>query len=166
MGTTSPSVLLQLVCAIFVLSLCCIPEHQYLPEANVYIHKVPWLYIQCSSLCGCCQGTPLHSLALVASGAYTYGSQRTVTNKERILKWHYLQCTARGNRLRSSNFLWKRPIANHHSCSLKDRNLIKHTSKCWMSFFPRDLWVQAQKSWQPRRSGYIPRNIKPSKSES
>lgn len=32
------------------------------------------------------QGTPLDHLALVVSGAYTYRSQRTVTNKERVLK--------------------------------------------------------------------------------
>ena len=60
----------------------------------------------------CCQGTPLDCLVIVASGAYTHGSQRTVTNRGIILKWlSPPRGPARGNSPRKPVFLCKRPIS-------------------------------------------------------
>lgn len=44
----------------------------------------------------------------------------------------------RGNRPRSSVFLGRGRFTYHHSCSLRGRLLIKHTSKCCLSTFPED----------------------------
>ena len=99
----------RLVGTIFVLSLCCAPEHQYLPEGSFYMQLVsrflrlpprgylliawlwrprelmflvPWDYNNWYHP----ERTPLHCLALVASEAYADESHKTVANGERVLK--------------------------------------------------------------------------------
>lgn len=68
--------------------------HFPLPCARVWIapgeqllHTAPWFYIQCLGFCGCCQGTLLHILTVIASRGYAPGTSRTITMGERVLKW-------------------------------------------------------------------------------
>lgn len=66
--------------ATFTFSPCLVPQLASISQKGAY--TLVWR----PDFCGCCQGALLHHLALVAHGAYTRGSHRTVTNRERVLK--------------------------------------------------------------------------------
>lgn len=85
-GGRASSLFPSSVGTIFTLGLCCNPEHWQLPEGSFYASGAPAFMAGSRVFVAAVQGTPLDHLALVVSGAYTYRSQRTVTNKERVLK--------------------------------------------------------------------------------
>jgi len=57
--------------------------------------------------------------------------------KDFLISYHP-QGTARGNRPKSSVFWGRGIFTYHHSCSLRGRLLMKHTSKGCLSAFPED----------------------------
>lgn len=78
---------------IFALSLCLLHNTSVSQTGAftcVWYHSFYiWclaFYIWCLAFCSCFQWTPLHHLALRVSGAYPCRSQKTIINRERVLK--------------------------------------------------------------------------------
>ena len=113
---------------IFMPSLCCNLEHQYLPEGRFYMHLVSFSYVWYPAFCGYNSGDTPDCLALAASGAYAHGSSRSVTNSERVLNW--LPSPGHSKRQQSRSLTMRGPLTYLHNCGLRSRLPRKHTSKC------------------------------------
>lgn len=103
----------------------------------IKINNLVW----CPHFCNCCQGTSLHHIALMANGTYTYGSLRTVNNRES-------STTCRAQQEARDPGVWsfcKADLsANHHDCGLRGGFLIKHAS-----------WADCNLLQRPQKSGAI-----------
>lgn len=104
----------------FALSLCLGPDLWYLPGRHLCTCVVPHHF------CGYCQGTALDYLVLVASRAYVHRSHKNAINRERATP----HGTAVETQQTETPSLGKRGLlASLHSCNLRGRLLVKHTSR-------------------------------------
>ena len=79
------------------------------------------------------QGTPLDHLVLMASGAYIHGSHRTITNSSELFSQPTPPAQVTAQRQQTEphpqSFCEKCLSAYLHSCGLRGRLLLKHTSR-------------------------------------
>ena len=96
-----------------------------LPQLISILQKGAYILLWCPSFCSCCQGTPLHHLALMTSGAYVHGPHKTINKGDRVPKQLPPSGHCKRQQTQELNPPRKRPI----SCTLRGRLLSKHTSK-------------------------------------